>query len=146
LKELKSLWIGVNHRPITDAGVRHLGGLTALEELDLQGSQISDQGVSALKNLKQLHDLYLSGGREDRTDTLTDAAVDSLLALGKLQRLQLTSTNAAISEQGVRRLATLPDLKELFLSTGSVSEGLRAELKKQRPDLKIHLSGPPRDY
>ncbi len=143
LRHLKSLWIGMNRRPITDAGIQHLAGLTTLEELDLQGSQISDQGVSALKNLKQLHSLYLSGGRNDGKDSFTDAGVESLLALGKLQHLYLN--NAAISEQGVRRLAALPDLKELSLSTRSVPEGLRTELKKQRPDLKIQLSGPPRD-
>ena len=143
LKQLKSLWIGMNHRPITDAGVRHLGGLTTLEELDLQGSQIGDQGVAALKNLKQLRDLYLSGGRNDGKDSFTDAGVESLLGLDKLQRLYLKNT--AISEPGVRRLAVLPDLKELFVSTRSVSEGLKAELQKQRPNLKVHLSGPPRD-
>src|SRR5262249_46398828 len=35
LKQLRSLWVGMNWRPLTDAGTLHLADLTALEQLDL---------------------------------------------------------------------------------------------------------------
>ncbi len=135
MKQLKTLAIGMNHRPITDAGVRHLSGLTALEELDLQRSQVGDKGIAALKNLKQLRVLVLMEDTKGNSHPPTDASVEYLLAFTKLQNLTLIST--AITEQGVRRLVTLPHLKELGLSTHSVSEGLRAELKQRHPDLRI---------
>jgi beta-lactamase regulating signal transducer with metallopeptidase domain/protocatechuate 3,4-dioxygenase beta subunit len=135
LEQLKSLWIGMNHQPITDAGVRYLSGLTSLEELDLQRAQVGDKGIAALKNLKQLRVLYITGNTKETSKPPTDACVNYLLGLTKLQHLTLTSP--AITEQGVKRLATLPNLKELWLSTRSVSEELRAELKRQHPDLKI---------
>ncbi len=135
MKQLKALWIGMNHRPITDAGVRHLSGLTALEELDLQRCQVGDAGIAALKNLKHLRVLVLMEDTKGNSHAPTDASVEYLLAFTKLQNLTLISP--AITEQGVRRLVTLPNLKELSLSTHSVSEGLRAELKRQHPDLGI---------
>jgi beta-lactamase regulating signal transducer with metallopeptidase domain/5-hydroxyisourate hydrolase-like protein (transthyretin family) len=137
LKQLRTLWIGMNRGPITDAGARHLAGLTALEQLDLQQAQLSDAGVAALKALKQLREVYLNGAPGS---PLTDASVEPLLGLTKLQHLGLNTTR--LTDQGVRRLLALPDLKDLSVSSSATSEGLRDELKQQHPGLKLYLSRP----
>jgi internalin A len=140
-KQLRSLWIGMNQRPLTDAGAQHLAGLTALEELDLQGAQLSDATVAALKDLKQLRMLYLNA--PSRGGPITDASIEHLLGMSKLQNLGIQNTR--LTEQGVKRLLALPELKELLVSRSAISEGLQAQLEKQRPSLRLFISGSPDD-
>ena len=64
---LKSLWIGgLGDRPsrITNAGVVQLARLPALEELDLQHTQVTLEGLKPLGDLP-LKDLYLNGSSAD---------------------------------------------------------------------------------
>ena len=44
---------------ITDAGLKHLRGLTKLKTLDLNGRPITDAGLTPLAELKNLHRLLL---------------------------------------------------------------------------------------
>ncbi|MDB5313540.1 MAG: Regulatory sensor-transducer, BlaR1/MecR1 family [Gemmataceae bacterium] len=136
LKQLRSLWVGMSRRPITDAGARHLAGLTALEELDLQKAQLTDAGVAALKDLKELRSLYLRGDRE----AITDASIEHLLGMTKLQRLWVHSSS--LTGQRAQRLLGLADLKELFLSSSAIPQGRREQLRQQRPGLKLYFSDP----
>ncbi len=136
MKQLRSLWIGMNRKPITDAGIMHLAGLTMLEELDLQRSNLSDEGIAAMKDLKNLRQLHLSIGRGTSDKQITDASVDTLTALTNLQVLMFLSTH--ITDIGAKRLSELPKLKTLWLST-SFSEQEREELKKRRPNLKVYF-------
>jgi hypothetical protein len=140
LKQLRSLWVGMNRRPFTDAGTRHLAGLTALEQLDLQGARLGDATVAALKNLKQLRTLLLDGA--GRGSSITDASVEHLLGMTKLQQLGVQNTR--LTEQGIRRLLALADLKDLTLSGPAISEGMRRELEQRRPGLKLSVSWPAR--
>lgn len=64
---LKSVWIGgLQDRPsrITDAGVTHLAKLPALEELDLQHTQVTLAGLAPLEGMA-LKSLYLNGSQAD---------------------------------------------------------------------------------
>lgn len=64
---LKELWIGglrEGDSPITNAGVLHLAKLPALQELDLQHTQVTLEGLKQLQGLP-LKDLYLSGSQAD---------------------------------------------------------------------------------
>jgi hypothetical protein len=45
----------------TDAGIRHLRGLTRLKDLDLSGTDITDAGLAHLKGLTSLANLNLAG-------------------------------------------------------------------------------------
>jgi beta-lactamase regulating signal transducer with metallopeptidase domain/5-hydroxyisourate hydrolase-like protein (transthyretin family) len=139
MKQLRTLWVGMSRRPITDAGATFLAGLTGLEELDLQGSRLSDAGVAALKPLKQLRWLGIPRDPAAGAGGITDASVEPLLGLTKLQHLWIQ--NSRITGQGVKRLVELPALKELCVSPRSLPEDLRAELQKRRPGLQLHLSG-----
>jgi 5-hydroxyisourate hydrolase-like protein (transthyretin family) len=138
MKRLRALWVGMSRTPFTDAGVKHLAGLTKLEQLDLQGSSLSDDGVASLKGLKDLKTLYLDGGKG-----ISDASVDALAAMTQLQELALQNTR--ITERGAKRLVDLPKLKSLILSSSSLSQEAREELKKRRPELRLYVSGPTRE-
>ncbi len=61
---------GFGMRKVTDAGLAHLAGLTALEELDLSYSQVPDAGLAHLAGLTALETLYLPYSQE-----ITDAGV-----------------------------------------------------------------------
>jgi hypothetical protein len=65
--KLKSLWIGglEGLTPITDAGIAHLANLPRLEELDLQYTRVTPDGLKALQKLPKLKSLLLSGSLAD---------------------------------------------------------------------------------
>jgi len=46
---------------LTDAGMKHVGRLTRLEDLDLTGSRITNNGLAPLRKLRHLKELALSG-------------------------------------------------------------------------------------
>jgi beta-lactamase regulating signal transducer with metallopeptidase domain/protocatechuate 3,4-dioxygenase beta subunit len=142
MKQLRFLSIGNNRKPITDAGVKHLSGLTQLEQLDLQRTRLSDEGIAALRGLTNLKLLLINGDGNPGSKPITDASVDTLAALTKLEELHFQ--NAHITERGVKRLSELPKLKTLWLPTSCLSDQTREELERSRPNLRIYLSGPPR--
>jgi beta-lactamase regulating signal transducer with metallopeptidase domain/protocatechuate 3,4-dioxygenase beta subunit len=141
MKQLRSLWIGMNREPITDTGVQHLAGLTLLEQLDLQKANLSDEGVMVLKNLTNLKMLHLEGDDGPSGKTMTDASVDALAGLINLRDLWLQHTR--ITDQGAKRLIELPKLQTLYLSSSALSEQTLEELKKRRPSLKLYLPSRP---
>jgi hypothetical protein len=134
---------------ITDAGVKHLGRLTALESLSLYGNRITDRGLAHLAGLSRLRELDLSLlaisdaglvhlrglGELRKIDLLysegfagpklTDGAAEALAGLIHLEGLNLTG--ARLTDAGLARLAGLKELKTLRLvRTGISGEGLRA--------------------
>lgn len=112
--QLRSLWVGRSKLPITDAGVRHLAKLTSLEQLDL-GSAGDDPAIG-------------------------DAAVESFLGMKSLRQLYLGKTR--MTADGVGRLLTLPELKDLSLTSTAIGDAARVELAKARPDVKLQISIP----
>jgi beta-lactamase regulating signal transducer with metallopeptidase domain/5-hydroxyisourate hydrolase-like protein (transthyretin family) len=66
LPRLHSLWIGMNRRPITDAGARNLLGLAQLQELDLQRSQVSKAFLERLKEQRPALRLYHSDSADGK--------------------------------------------------------------------------------
>jgi beta-lactamase regulating signal transducer with metallopeptidase domain/5-hydroxyisourate hydrolase-like protein (transthyretin family) len=141
MKQLRGLSIGMNRKPITDAGVQHLADLTRLEQLGLQGASLSDEGVMGLKNLKNLKRLFLNSDGRWGEEKITDASVNTLAALTNLQELFLQ--NSRITDQGAKRLIELPKLQTLWLSSSALSEQTREELKRRRPSLKLPWPGRP---
>jgi hypothetical protein len=71
---LKDLWIGgLDKRPsrITNAGVLHLTKLSSLQELDLQYTHVTLEGLSPLQGLP-LKNLYLNGSQADDLESAQD--------------------------------------------------------------------------
>lgn len=71
---------------ITDAGLKHLAGLTKLEHLNLQGQHITDDGLKHLSEMTNLQTLSLS------FSGITDEGLKHLERLQKLRQLHLYGT------------------------------------------------------
>ena len=92
-------------RGVTDAGIRHLAGMSSLERLDLSGTSISDRGLEVLRHLPALENLSLAG------TAITDAGATELAHCRALARLDLGWTRTG--DGAIRALAGLQSLTHL---------------------------------
>jgi hypothetical protein len=102
LSHLQSLTI-VSQR-VSDAGLSHLTGITTLRSLDLQSTRAGGGGVDAFGQLESLALGPMTG----------DADLEAVARLPQLNVLILTDSR--ISDDGFRRLGSLPALETLILS------------------------------
>jgi RNA polymerase sigma factor (sigma-70 family) len=87
---------------LTDAGLKHLAPLTAMDNLDLRNADVTDDGLRYLSHMKDLNDLTI-GGR------ITDEGLRHLAILKSLRVLQLNTRT--VSLEGVKWLwEQLPSL------------------------------------
>jgi Leucine-rich repeat (LRR) protein len=119
LARLNKLYVGpwagsFKQSDVTDAGVRHLSGLTDLEVLDLQATAVTDAGLQSLAGLTSLKELYLG------QTLVTDTGMEYLKKLPSLEILVLDGT--AVTDQGVGRVSTLPNLEQIGLEETKVTE------------------------
>ncbi len=98
LPELKRLYLH-ELESLSDSGLENLKSLQSLELLDIwtvpQMTDATVEAIAALSNLK---------GLSIRTTGVTDAAVDKLLAMPKLESLTFKD-NASVTEEGLKKLA-----------------------------------------
>jgi hypothetical protein len=85
LPGLKSLWVQKNPT-IRDAQLTTIGRLTGLEDLNLWGTAITDQGLRNLSGLTELRVLNLGA------TAVTDAGLESLKGLEHLKYVTLGTT------------------------------------------------------
>jgi hypothetical protein len=103
LTELEDLRL--YHVEVTDAGLEHLKGLTKLKHLQLAGLKATDSTAEYLKGLSNLQELEL-----DRLQ-MTDAAMEQLKGLTNLQYLWIY--DIPITDAGLEHLKGLPKLEYL---------------------------------
>lgn len=134
---------------VTDAGLRHLSGLTELLFLRLSGTKISDAGLAQLQQLKQLRTLDLShtditkAGIEQLRGcsqlewlklnlcfAIDDKALEQVANFGKLDELDLFGARL-VSDAGIEHLTALP-LKSLDLRYTNVSDSAIVHLKEMK--------------
>jgi Leucine-rich repeat (LRR) protein len=124
MKGLRRLWAGDTFV----ADLAPLAGLTALEDLDLHGTAVRDEGIVFLAGLKGLRRLDLQG------TSITDAAVETIEKLVGLESLNLYRTK--ISNAGLARLSKLSQLRDIDVRytrvTASGYDALRAALPRAR--------------
>jgi hypothetical protein len=100
LKHLKGLtqlrWLFLQETQATDADLEHVMGLTQLEALRLCGTQVTDAGLKHLEGLMQLQELDLQGTQ------VTDAGLEHLKGLTRLQDLDIQHTR--VTDEGVKKL------------------------------------------
>src|SRR6185437_9749734 len=119
-------------------GIKHIAGLTHLEELDLYGVRVTDRGIAYLKDLKELRKLILLGA------PVTDESIPVIAGMTHLQELNLYRSK--VTNSGIARLANLKELSAIDLrysrATATGVENLHAAL----PDCTIDFVGsaPPR--
>lgn len=97
LPELKRLYLH-ELSSVGDDGLSNLASLKSLELLDIWSiSGMSDATVEVIAALPNLKELGI------RSTSITDASIDSLLAMPKLQTLTLKD-NAQVSSKGIEKL------------------------------------------
>lgn len=125
--------VSLNGPEITDQSMKIVGKLHDLRELQLWNTQVSDDGLSELVGLRKLSLLNLYG------TPFTSAALPHIAKLHSLERLQLSNTS--ISDENVELLAELSQLRYLSLPS-SVSLEKSQQLKRKLPDCQISLLYP----
>jgi internalin A len=92
---------------VSDEGAKVLSRLTSLQVLSLTRTTVSDEGVKALGAVTSLQSLWLDETR------VSDSGVKALAGLTSLRRLSLDRTR--VSDEGVMFVARLTSLAELYL-------------------------------
>ena len=122
------IWgLDLRHTKVTDRGLRHLAGVSALIQLTLGNndrrfkptvprpvSTITDAGLIHLAGIRQLRNLRLSGL------PITDAGLDGLKGLAGLSDLHLSGTK--IKGPGLAQLKSLPMLTSLGLEESEIDD------------------------
>jgi hypothetical protein len=102
---------------VTDTGVAHIAGVPNLETLILNGTQVSNDCLVSVAELKRLTELYLG-------DTaLDDGAIDQLATMEQLTTLYLQRTR--ITQEGIRRLLTELPIPCRVIHDGGIDYGER---------------------
>jgi Leucine rich repeat len=152
LDRLETLWIE-SRSPCTDAGLRHLSGMTQLHSLSLPRSHVTDAGLTWVSGLTGLKELYLNH------TAIGDAGLAHLRRLTGLRCLELSGTRIAddglvhlegldnlgaltlqdtrITDTGLAHLAGLRSLHLVNLMDTQVTDTGVRELHRHRPSVKI---------
>jgi len=104
---------GLKLSDATDADLEHLKGLTALQWLNVWGTQVTDAGLEQLKGLTGLQYLHLWATKT------TDAGLEHVKGLTALQSLNLSRTQ--VTDAGLEYLKGLTALRYLYLADTKVT-------------------------
>ena len=120
----------MGNKPLTDADLKLLGGLTHLRTISLSGTEITDAGLEHLKGLTQLTQLDIDG------TLVTDVGLQQLQDLKQLEVLSLSFTS--ITDAGLEHLRGLTKLTDLYLSDNTqITNAGVANLQKALPHCRI---------
>jgi hypothetical protein len=92
-----------------------------VEDVDLEGTRVTDAGLETLKELNQLVTLALGNTK------ITDAALENLEGLNRLEALDLSATK--VSDAGLERLKGMRKLQDLTLWGSQVTDAGLEHLK-----------------
>ena len=115
----------------TNATLVPLKDLTRIERLDLDHSQVPDDGLVHVEGLTRLKRLHLSVTR------ITDAGLVHLAGLTSLELLDLSRTR--VTDAGLVHLAGLTNLKVVDLSGTKITDDGVNALLRTRPNLGVQL-------
>ena len=142
---------------ITDAGLAHLGKLVNLQYLTLsEGNAVTDAGLARLGNMSGLSTLNihtpnataagyvfladLPALRSFSSSTIGDDGMDALLSVTMLRYVGLDG-NGKVTNAGLAKLATLPNLSTLRLHCPGITEKGLAALETFPALIHIYLRG-----
>jgi len=108
--------IGSNRVGAGDARLRSLTHLTGLSELSLEGTDITDWGMSILASFPSLEELSLNS-------KVTDQGMVHVAQLKSLKRLYFPGTTK-VTSAGLQHISKLTALEELYLGQGIGDTGL----------------------
>ena len=131
LKNLKYLLL--NATCVGDAELKEIGSFSALVDLKLRDTQVTDAGTAYLTNLKHLESLELGG------TAVGDKGLESLGQMQSLKDLRLSSTR--ISDAGIGNLGHLANLQDLSLAKNDLTDAGVAKLKHLHGLRSLYLYG-----
>jgi hypothetical protein len=114
---------------VTDEGLKSLGLLTQLRSLNLEGTHITDAGLEYLQGNSDLHDLVL-GETE-----ITNAGLKRVASFSQMLSLDLSGTE--ITDTGLLNLAALTQLRQLSIVDTQVTAEGASKLKEALPKCQI---------
>ena len=127
--------LDLSHTRITDEGLLRLKSAPQIVELKLFYAElITDQGMTAIRNWKQLKRLNVRGTR------ISDGTLEILSRMTQLEALDIANTQ--ISDDGFDYLITLVNLKELSLGSSRLSENAIKTLRLLPTLTYLDLGGP----
>ncbi len=127
--------LDLSHTRITDEGMLYLRPVRTIADLNLfYAEQITDQGMAAIRDWKQLKRLNVRGTR------ISDGTLEIVSHLTQLEALDIANTG--VTDNGLDYLITLTKLRELSLGRRRQSDNV-VELLRLLPTLTyLDLSGP----
>ena len=125
--------IDLGFKPVTDADLERLQGLTRLRSLGLQRTGITDVGIAPLAGLTALEGVDLKGTK------ITDAAVTHLVGLPKLIHLFVGETE--ITDSGMERLKEMKKLHNVGLDGTKITDAGLAHWRTLSNISYLHLNG-----
>ncbi len=132
LKSLRKLDVALTE--ISDEGMRFIAELKGLEvlKLDTNGVEISDEGLTELAALTELRNVTLG------TTAVTDEGLGTIARWTKLEELDLSWTG--VTNAGVTKLAPLTRLRRLNLTGTEVDDGVVKDLLEMRALTDLELA------
>src|SRR5262249_8787350 len=121
---------------LDDVGLEHVSQVATLENLDLQDTKITNDGLAHLARLPRLAYLRLKENNQ-----LTNQCVPHLLHLPHLTELQIHETS--IDQQGLQTLASMTNLRNIIVyvwNNNYTFDGLLA-LSARMPNCTILAKG-----
>ncbi len=132
LKMLHKLNLGTQPLDLGD-DLLALRDLAGLQELVLGAAPITDRGLAAVRGMRELNRLNVTGTR------VTDDGLVVLVELPKLEKLRIGGP--AITDAGVARLKTMKQLKELILWDCPLTDGSLPHLLEMTHLRTLYLYG-----
>ena len=133
MPQLKQL--DLSHTRISDEGMLYLRPAPGITDLNLYyAEQLTDHGMSAIKDWKHLKRLNLRGTR------ISDGTLEIVSRLMQLEALDVANT--PVTDNGLDSLITLINLKELSLGRRPESDNEVAVLRLLPTLTYLNLSGP----
>jgi internalin A len=129
LKHLKVLQI--QDTQITDEGLKELSELEKLEVLVLMRNPITDVGLKHLKELGNLYSLWLGNTK------ITDVGLTELLKLENLTQLELFQSQ--ITDAGLKTVSKLKGLTVLNVGSSRITDAGLKELSALRNLTRLEL-------
>lgn len=136
LKKFPNLkYIGLYNSNIDDQGLKYLSASVTIDNVNLQGTAITDKGIAYLSNLTQLKYLRLK-----ECDQITNNCITHINSMIHLEDLQIQETN--IDQQGLQHLA-LANLRFICLDIweGNYTYNFLTQFSKRFPDCEILAKG-----
>ncbi|MBN1505775.1 MAG: hypothetical protein JW955_02960 [Sedimentisphaerales bacterium] len=130
---------------VTDAGIVHLTKMRSLRKLEIGGSQVTDKGLSSLKQIKTLEHLDLPQDQHG----ITDAGLTHLAGLPNLKHLRISRIHfndparnkEYYTDRGLADITRLRQLEELHIGSIGITDAGMDSIAELTNLKTLHMFG-----